>query len=185
VKLTASGETLTRSLEVKADPRIKLSAAVLAQQNQLEVRLAELLGRSAALALEAKSVAEQVGKLAPEGALKAQVAELAAKVTALRSGPPERDRAPADEPAPSLGGVYRKIQALYGAVEVDAVPTAAVIAETAKAERELDALARSWAALAAGALARLNAALAAARLLPITPDRRAPAGGSGGNSDEE
>jgi hypothetical protein len=81
--------------------------------------------------------------------------------------------------------VYRKIQALYGAVEVDAVPTAAVIAETAKAERELDALARSWAALAAGALARLNAALAAARLLPITPDRRAPAGGSGGNSDEE
>jgi photosystem II stability/assembly factor-like uncharacterized protein len=170
VKLVANGKALTRTVEVRPDPRIKLPAAAQEQQHQLEVRLAELLGRSADLVLQARSAAEQAERLAPEGALKAQLAALTAKLAALRGGPP--DRAAGGE-APTLGGVYRKLVTLYSAVEVDAAPTAALTTETAQAERELDALARSWAALAAGELARLNAALGAAKLPPIQPERKA------------
>ena len=171
VRLTANGKTLTTTVEVKADPRVKLSAAALQQQHRLEVRLAELLSRSSGLVLRARSIAEQVEKLAADPrAPKAPLAELAAKVAVLSAGPKERP--PAGEPPPALGGVNRKLAAFYGAVEVDAAPTAALIAEAAAAERELDALARSWAALEAGELARVNAALAAARLPALAPGRR-------------
>jgi photosystem II stability/assembly factor-like uncharacterized protein len=165
VRLTASGKALTAKVVVKADPRVKLAAGVLAQQNQLETRLAEQLTRASQLTLEARSISDQLAKLAAPEPLKAQLAELATKVTALRSG--TKDRA---DPVPTLAGVAGKIQSLYGATDVDAAPTAVLIAEAAKAERELDTLAKSWAALKANELARANAALTAAKLPPLAPD---------------
>jgi hypothetical protein len=186
VRLVAGGKTLTRPLVVKADPRIKLPAAALQQQSQLEARLAELVSRSAELSLAAREVAEQIGKLSPgaaPGARIAEVAQLGAQVAALRAGPPGRP--PAGEPPPTLGGVHRKLVTLYSASEVDAAPTAALSAETAKAERELEALAKQWAALVAGDLARVNAALAAAKLPAIVPARRPENGSSSDNVDEE
>src|SRR6185503_18591184 len=58
---------------------------------------------------------------------------------------------------------------LYRMIDIDAAPTAAQLAETTKAEQELAALAKSWDALAAGPLAQLNTAFAAAGLTAIRP----------------
>lgn len=58
---------------------------------------------------------------------------------------------------------------LYRMIEVDAAPTAAQRTEATKAERELEALAKTWDALQAGELAALNAAITAAGLPAVRP----------------
>jgi len=180
-RLTANGKTLTAALEVKLDPRVKLAPAAVAQQNQLEQRLAELVTRSSRLVRRAQSTSEDLGKLAPkQEALKAQVDDVAAKIMAMlsgRGGPPDRERPPA------LDSVNGTLVTLYRMVGVDAAPTAAQTAEARKAERELDALAKTWNALEAGELARLNAAITAAGLPAIRPDL--PPGTRQRSGDEE
>ncbi|HET7504834.1 MAG TPA: hypothetical protein VFK02_27615 [Kofleriaceae bacterium] len=170
VKLILGGKTYTAPLEVKLDPRVKLSPAALTQQHQLEQRLADLVTRSSKLVMEAQSVADQLGKLKPGAdALKAQVAGTTAKLTELLSGP-KGPRVPGKARPPTLGSVNGNFTALYGGVEVDAAPTAAQLAEAARAERELTALAASWNALKAAELAPLNAALTQAGMAPIKPE---------------
>jgi len=174
VKLTVNGTTLTQSLEVKLDPRVKLAPAAIAQQHQLEHQLAELVTRSSQLVLQAQSTLDQLAKLAPkQDALKAQAAAASAKATVILSGPkppPGAPSAPAGASPPTLSSVNGKLTALYKVAGVDAAPTAVQIAETAKADRELAALARSWDALRTGELAPLNAALTAAGVPTIRPE---------------
>ena len=100
--------------------------------------------------------------------LKAQIESTAARITAVLSGP---------KPAPgprarsaNLGDVSDAMASLYKMTDVDAAPTAALLAEAARAERQLGELARAWAAIESGELARLNAALAKAGLTPIKPE---------------
>jgi photosystem II stability/assembly factor-like uncharacterized protein len=172
VKLTVNGKTLTAPLAVKLDPRVKLAPAALAQQHQLEQRLAELVTRSSQLVMRAQSASDQMSKLAPtQDALKAQLAAAAAKVTAVLSGPKGLPRAPAVQgAAPTLGGVNGNLLTLYKLTEVDAAPTAVQLTEAAKAERELAALTKSWDALVAAELAPLNTALTAAGLAAVRPE---------------
>ncbi|TMQ10669.1 MAG: hypothetical protein E6J91_25585 [Deltaproteobacteria bacterium] len=173
VKLTAGGKTLTAPLEVKLDPRIKLSPAAIAQQYQRAVRLAELLTRSTQAVRQARSAAAQLGKLNASDPLKAQVTAAAGKVALLLSGP--RGATPAERDRLStLMGVNGKLATLYRIVDVDAVPTAAVIAELTKAERELAQLTTSWDTLKAE-LATLSTALTGAGLPAIQPEAPPPA----------
>jgi hypothetical protein len=170
VKLTAGGKALTAALEVKLDPRVKMAPAAVARLGQLETRLAGLVHRSAQLALQAKSVSTQLTKLSPPpDPLKAQISDLAAKVAAIAADPPGARGGEAAPRAPTLGGVNGNLTTLYRMIEIDAAPTAAQLAEIAKAEQELAALAKSWDALAVGPLAQLNTAFAAAGLSAIQP----------------
>jgi len=165
VKLTANGKTLTAPLEVKLDPRLKLAPAALAQQNQLEQRLAELITQSSQLVMQAQTVSEQLGKLAPaQDALKGQVGDVLAKLTAVLSGP---SGPPGRERPPALRGVNGSLVTLYRMIEVDAAPTAAQAADASKAEREFVQLTKTWDALKAGELAQLNTALTAAGLRAV------------------
>ena len=67
VKLIVDGQTFTTKVDVLLDPRVKLPAAVVSQQNKLETELAELLDRASAATLEAQSVVDQLAKLSLKG----------------------------------------------------------------------------------------------------------------------
>ncbi len=172
VKLTANGKTLTTTVEVKLDPRVKLAPAALAQQHQLEQRLAEFVTRSSQLVMLAQSASDQITKRAPtQDALKGQLATAATRITTVLSGPKGPPRRPPDPDAPpTLRGVNGKLRALYRMSEVDATPTAVLVTEADKADRELKALATAWDAITTGELAPLNAALAAAGLPAVRPE---------------
>lgn len=170
VKLTASGKTMTAALEVKLDPRVKIAPAQLAQQNQLEQRLAELITHCSRLVMQVQSTSAQLARLSPkQEALAARLAATAAQVTALLSGPSGTRGSPGTGRPPTLGSVNGNLATLYRMIEVDAAPTAAQRTEATKAERELEALAKTWDALQAGELAALNAAITAAGLPAVRP----------------
>jgi hypothetical protein len=170
VKLIVDGKALTAALEVKLDPRIALPAAALAQQHQLATRLDDLITRSSRLVLQAQSVIDQLGKLTgkPEP-LAGQIAAVTAKVNEVMSGP-KGPPGPGRARPPSLGGVNGKLTNLGKMVDVDARPTAAQVAETAKAEKELAQLSAAWNAVKTGELTQLDAALTAAGLPAIRPE---------------
>src|SRR4029077_7377926 len=130
VKLTVNGKTLTAPLEVKLDPRVKIAAWALVQQNELERKLAELVTRSSQAVMQAQSVIDQLNKLAiKQDSLKASAQAAIAKETPLASGqkpPPAKGTA---EKPPTLGSVNGKLVTLYKLIEVDAAPTAIQLAE--------------------------------------------------------
>jgi hypothetical protein len=171
VKLTVHGKTLTAPLEVKLDPRIKLTSSQLAQQHQLSQHLAELVTRGSQLVMQAQSTADQLAKLTgkPEP-LKAQITTAAAKVTEVLSGPKGPPPGPGRERPPSLSGVAGKLSSIYRMVEVEAAPTAVQAAEAAKAERELTQLSAAWDAVKTGQLTPLSTALTQAGLPAIRPE---------------
>jgi len=183
VKLTVDGQAFTSKLSVALDPRVKLPAATVAQQNQLETQVADLLDRSSAAVLEAQSVIDQLTKLAPKDpALAKQIADANAKLTALLSGPKgKRDR---DAPEiPTLGGAAREAADLYGQVQVDAAPTAAQLAAARTYDKELTTLLASWKSFQSDDLSKLSTALAAAKLPAIDLRKQPTTEQSGG--DEE
>jgi hypothetical protein len=163
VTLTADGKTSTTKLEVRLDPRTKLTAGVVAQQNQLEVRLADLLARSSQLVMETRSVTEQLARLG------ARAEALVSEVVAIANGPKEP---PAGEYTPTARGIDQTIAGLYAATAIDAAPTTAELDAATTAERELEVLDRRWRIWKAGELAKLNHDLLVEGLAPIQPEQR-------------
>jgi photosystem II stability/assembly factor-like uncharacterized protein len=164
IKLTAHGKTLSTAVDVVIDPRVKLAAGALADQHQLEQRLAAQLSTSAELAAHAQSTLDQLAKLAADAgaaAVKPRITALTPRITAVLSG--------AAAGAPNLRDATDTLSTLYGMAGVDAVPTAAMRREADDAEHALAALAKAWGAIESGELAQLNAALTAANLAPIRP----------------
>ena len=179
-RLGANGRTLTAAFEVRIDPRIKLARPGMAAQHELEARLAGLLIRSSEDLLQARSVIEQLARVGPKlGALKEQADRTAAQVTEILDGPKPASAAH----APPLRELNKQVASLYDAIQVDAVPTAAQLAESTKAEKALAMSASRWLKLKAGELATLNAALKAAGAVEIRPELRPLLGPSHG--DEE
>jgi photosystem II stability/assembly factor-like uncharacterized protein len=162
VALTVDGTPQTTKLEVRLDPRTKLAANVVAQQNQLETHLAELLARSAVLVMQTRSVAEQLERLGTRVHAQAEL------VDAIADGP---KHPPDGTYVSSARGVNRTIAVLYGAVGIDAAPTAAQLDAATTAEHELAALSKRWDAWKASDLAAMNRDLAAAGLAPVKPEQ--------------
>jgi hypothetical protein len=163
---------------VELDPRIKLSEAALARQQQLETRLADLLDQSSRDLLRAQALLEQLAPLAvKQDALKGPIVAALASVTMLVAGP----KAAGPSPPPALGTVNRKIASLYEAVAVDAAPTPAQEREAVIAERELAAVAKQWHAFETSDLPQLQAVLAKAGLPALDLSRRP----TGSDADED
>jgi hypothetical protein len=157
---------LSTTVDVVLDPRVKLPAAAIAQQQQLEQRLAEQLTKSAQLAAHAQSAIDQLTALATAAgaaALKPQITTLTGHIKDVLAGAPGGK-------APTLRDTTDTLSTLYGMAGVDAVPTAVELREAGDAERELAQLTKAWAAIETGELAQLDAALAAAKLAPIRPE---------------
>jgi photosystem II stability/assembly factor-like uncharacterized protein len=162
VTLTANGKTLTTKLEVRLDPRTKLNASTVAQQNRLEVRLADLLAKSGQLVMQTRSVEEQLGRLG------ARAAAQAAEVAKIGAGPKD---APAGTYIPNASAVNHTIASLYAAIAIDAAPTMAQLDAATTADNELAALSRQWEDWKAANLPKLNRDLATEGLGPIRPEQ--------------
>jgi len=189
VRLTVDGQAFTTKISVALDPRIKLPAAAIAKQNQVETQVAELLDRASAATLEAQSVIDQLTKLAPKDvkdpkdpALVRQIVDATAKLTLLLNGVRGK-RDPAAPEVPTLSASARELADLYAQVQVDAAPTAAQVAAARTYEHELTTLLASWKTFQTDDLAKLGAALAAAKLPAIDIKKQPTTEQTGG--DEE
>jgi photosystem II stability/assembly factor-like uncharacterized protein len=174
VRLTADGQSYTAPLTVKMDPRVKTSPADLEQLFNLETKLASLLTRSSLTTMEARSVREQMKKLAGRatGALAESIKAVEAKVNAISDVPKNSSESHAKEPTLSETG--KDVAALYAAIgQADVTPTAAQVAAVPAVEQDLWTAIKRWESLKASDLPALNRALRSANLPEMHPEATA------------
>jgi hypothetical protein len=167
VRLTANGQSLTAPLTVKMDPRVKTPIAGLQQQFQLETKLASMLTSSSQAVLQAKSIRDQVKKIAGQASGRAAEAlkSLDKNVSTLLEKP---DSAPSSAP-PDLTTIDGNISTLYSTIgQADVAPTAAQANAAAEAERDLALAIKQWDAVRSE-LTQVNQQLKAANLPEINP----------------
>jgi len=168
VKLTVNGHTYSESLTVKMDPRVKTSAAGLAQMFQVQSSLAVMMNESSQALADARSAHEQLQKLSKQtsGPTADAVSAMDKKVAGLlggSGGPRSAAAAP-----PTLGNLNGEIGALYGEVDrADAAPTQAQTSAAAETAKTLRDIVKQWAALKGTDLPALNQQLRAANLPEI------------------
>jgi hypothetical protein len=170
IKLTANGRALAAPLTVKLDPRVKVTPLALQQKFALETRLASALSRSSEGVLQAESVREQIKKVSAQasGPVSDSLKALDAKLAALLEGP--------EKPTPAsprgLKDVNGDVFSLYGEAsgndsvskDADAAPTAALIAATSTAEKDLSPILKTWEQLKTTDVAAVSQQLKSANL---------------------
>ncbi len=167
VKLTVDGHSYTAPLTVKMDPRVKVSAADLAQQDQAEKQLARIVARSTAAVREARAAGEQIDKLAHDakGPLAEHLAALGKKIKAALGAGGGFGPAPAEAGLMSVNG---EASGLYSEIDsADAAPTVAQSAALAKIARDFPGVMDRWNKLKAADVAAINSELKAANLHEI------------------
>jgi hypothetical protein len=181
VRLTANGHSYVAPFMVKMDPRVETSQAGLQRKFELEMRIASAVTRSSEAVLQARSVREQLGKLAGTSnvPLKDSVKALDQQISAILEGP--KDASPSASTEPALADSNSTIIALYKEVEkADAAPTVAQVAAFTKTERELEDALKRWAQVKTNEISALNRQLGAAGLpelrLDLPPQQQAGGG---------
>ncbi|MBV8202179.1 MAG: hypothetical protein JOZ15_16285, partial [Acidobacteria bacterium] len=185
VKLTAGGQTLTQTLEVKMDPRVRTPVEGLARQLKLARAIVETMAEDAAALRQVNAVRTRLASLpaaARKGALGKAVAAVDAKAAALAAGAGEQGA-----PAPPAGAAARRhggaaaetslaqLNDQLGGLLVlvdgaDEPPTTQQDAGFAELERRLAGLRRRWDELRGHDLERLNARLRDAGLAPVATE---------------
>jgi len=166
LRLSASGETLTTSLEVRLDPRVSLPRADLEQQLAFSLALRDDLARLRASVHALRSVREQVKtRLAPMRAEPAKAPlvgagdALVAKCDALEAKlhNPKAEVAYDILAMPGGAKLYSRLAPLYSwASEGDGLPTQGMREVYAELRRELDLLTAEWQAILETDLPALN-----------------------------
>jgi len=157
VRLTANGRSLSAPLVVKMDPRVKISQAELQKKFDLEMQLATAITQSFQAVSQARSVHEQLGKLAEstKGSLKDSVQALDSKLSAVLEGP--KDPLPSAPTEPALADSNSTMIALYKEVEkADAAPTGAQADAFAKTANDLTTAMKRWENVKTNELPALN-----------------------------
>jgi hypothetical protein len=162
VTLTADGRGYnTTPLTVKMDPRVKISPAALEQQFKAETRLASMMTRSTHAIMEARSLHDQLEKLASQesGALNASIKDLEKKASVILDGTGGNTAAP----APTLTAVNGSVTTLYNEIDrADAAPTSQQTEAVTKIEKDFEAVTKQWSDLKSHDLPALNLQLSAA-----------------------
>ena len=175
-RLTVNGHTSTAPLTIKIDPRVNMAQAGLEQQFNLELRLASELTASTEASTQARSLLDQLHKIAtqPGGKLAESIKALDEKVgTVLRGRTPAVAGA---APEPTLSRENTAVGTLYGSVgQSDAAPTAAQVNAAADAEHNLSAVMKRWEEIKKTDLAALNRQLRGANLPEINLESNAQA----------
>jgi hypothetical protein len=172
VKLTADGVSYTAPLIVKMDPRVKISPAALEQQFKAETRLASMMTRSTHAIMEARSLHDQLEKLASQASttLSASIKDLEKRASIILDGTGGNAAAP----APTLTAVNGSVTTLYADIDrADAAPTAAQTEAAAKTEKDFEAVTKQWADLKSHDLPALNRQLSGAGQTEIHLDSHA------------
>jgi hypothetical protein len=154
IVLGVNGRTYSAPLEVREDPRVKISLADLGSSYALSQRIAAALGRTQKNYGEQESVLDQLGKLS----LDSRTRPLA-----------DRIREKPAEGTPTFESVDGLLTSVEDDLEAaDIAPTAAQRAVVADAQTKLADAERRWNALKTRPLAALNAALAREHRKPVT-----------------
>ncbi len=156
VRLKAGGKVVTAPLTVKMDPRVHATPAALQSLFATQVKLADLVSRSAAASLEAHSAREQletIGKSAPKE-VKDAIDAVDKEIAGVLSG---CARAGAGEAQPGLDDVAGESAGLYAQVGMaDAAPTVAQLKAAGHAGEELAEALKRWEKSKATSIPALN-----------------------------
>jgi photosystem II stability/assembly factor-like uncharacterized protein len=167
-RLTASGHDYTANFQVTMDPRVKVSEQALKKKFNLEIQLASTMSQSSEAVLQARSVREQLRRIADDDAVKSSARALDAAISALLDGPPD-----ASSQASTLTKVNSNLIALYKEVEkADAEPTPAQSQTVGKTVEPVADLLKRWNDLKSTAMNNLNVRLKASGLPELRPEVR-------------
>jgi hypothetical protein len=175
VKLTVEGQSYTQPLTVKMDPRVKASAAVIAQQFTLSKEMYDGMVNSGAALRELRALRAQVKPLqdrAGQSTLSQLLSAFDQKAQGLegsgggfggrgggRGGGGGQD---------TLSGISGSLSSLMGLLEgADAAPTSQLLAAVDDARKALGSLMARWNTLKNEDLPKLNDQLKAANLPPL------------------
>lgn len=161
VALTANGQSFSKPLQVKMDPRIKATVADLQAQFALAKKLYEARPPLETIEKQLSALSEQVGK-AKDG----DTAELDEFANKLASFAPPKKR-PGE---PMSLDVLGRLRDLFGIIQgTDALPTARVQTAVPEVLRDADAVQQQWRKLLSDDLVRLNGKLEATGQKKLSP----------------
>jgi len=182
-RLTANGHSYTANFTVKMDPRVKMSADGLRKQFDLEVQLASAVTQSSEAVLQARSLREQLQKIATSNeALRKSIKSLDEDISRVLDV--SKDSSASASSAPSLTGENKNLIALYKEVEkADAEPTVAQLEAFNKTYGELSAALKPWNELKNTQLVSLNRLLSAVWMPEVRLDLRSQTPESGANEE--
>jgi photosystem II stability/assembly factor-like uncharacterized protein len=166
LKLTADGRTITRSLEVKPDPRLKLAPDALAREEQLALRIRDDISRLADITNRLRSVRDQIqarDKLLAETTAALALVKASEDVVKKLDALEEKLHNPKAKTVYDIlaqrGGakLYSQLAYLLEQLkESDGVPTPGVQKIYAEQGEILRGLEKEWHALVNGDVAALN-----------------------------
>jgi photosystem II stability/assembly factor-like uncharacterized protein len=175
VKLTVNGQSYSKPLTIKMDPRVKMTAEGLTKMFEMQLRLASLMTDASRALATARSAREQLQKLnAPQGgSLVAAISDFSKKLSAVLDGA----GAPrsANLSGPTLASVNGGIGALYGELDrADAAPTSAQHSALTEIEQSVAEVMKLWTALEKTDLPALNQQLRQANVPEVRFESIAP-----------
>jgi hypothetical protein len=172
VRLTAGGKTMTAPLTVKMDPRVHATAAELQSLFAAQMKLADLMTKSATASLEAHSAEEQLDALAKsaQGAVKDAVDAAGKELAEVLSG---HEKHTGGEAEPGLDDVAGESAELYAQVGMaDAAPTAAQSKAAAHAGEETAEVLNRWERVKHESIPALNRKLEGAHLPALNLEQK-------------
>jgi photosystem II stability/assembly factor-like uncharacterized protein len=172
VTLAANGKTYTQPLHIQMDPRVKASAADLAQQFTLETQIADAMHQDYTTLMQIRNLRAQVGKIQSQGKLRdlaPALKDLESKAAAL-----EGDGSGATFLSTSEGNSFTKLNAglstLLGIVDsADVAPTTQAVAMFARLQSALTDQTKQWEQVQAQEVASLNSKLKRAGAKMLDP----------------
>ncbi|MEP6819650.1 MAG: hypothetical protein ABJA18_08960 [bacterium] len=172
VKLTVDGHSYTSPLEVKMDPRVRVSALALGQQLALEIKVNDALKQSFDAVQQIKDLRAQLKGLQSKLNSDASAKPILDDIAALDKKAAELVAVEQTYPpvgivsAASLNGALGSLVVLVDGA--DAAPTAQAASAFGTYRRLLDQELAKWATLQARDLSALNTLLEQRQLPPIT-----------------
>jgi hypothetical protein len=185
VRLTVDGRSMTASLTVKIDPRVRATPADLEGNFQLESKLSAIVNSSSEASLQAHSIREQAEKLSkslqpsPSASTREKLEAFDKQLAAALSGDerPGSDRPGLDAVAGEAGALYLQVG------QADAAPTAAQHSAAAHLTEESAEVLKTWVKLKSVSLAELNRQLRSDHLPELNPEQRPETMPEGGDED--
>ncbi len=172
IKLTANGRTLTQTLIVRMDPRVKTPPPGLLQQFTLSMQAYEGIKQSRILSDEVAKLTNSLTAARPKignnaDAIK-QIDAITEKLNNLMDGVKQTPPVPipvAEFPLGRLGGSFTTLLDLLQ--DADVTPSSQAVQAFLNLQKALPRSQKMWAEIKAKDLAALNAALRQANLAPV------------------
>jgi hypothetical protein len=172
VTLTANGKMFTQPVHIQMDPRVKTSAADLAQQFMLETQIADAMHQDYSTLMQIRNLRAQLKKLEPEGKLRdlaPALKDLESKAATL-----EGDGSGATFLSTPEGNSFTKLNAGFATVlgivdSADAAPTTQAVAMLTRLQSALSDQTKQWEQLQAQEVASLNTRLRRAGAKMLDP----------------